>query len=101
MCLKRVVLVLAVLFGSSALAHEGAHGIIAERMAAMKAMTKELKDIGEMLLGKVAFDAAALHHHADVLHKNCHNVESMFPVGSIAVSRPCRAPTQTSRRPLG
>jgi cytochrome c556 len=80
---KRAVLILAVLVGSSALAHEGAHGIIAERMAVMKTMTKELKAIGEMLLGKVAFDAAAVHHHADVLHKNCHKVESMFPLGSI------------------
>jgi cytochrome c556 len=82
-CWKQVVLILAVLVASSALAHEGAHGIIAERMAAMKTMTKELKAIGEMLLGKVAFDAAAVHHHADVLHENCHKVGSMFPLGSI------------------
>jgi len=80
---KRIILILAVLFGSSALAHEGAHGIIAERMAMMKTMTKELKAIGEMLLGRVAFDAVAVRHHADVLHKNCHKIESMFPLGSI------------------
>jgi cytochrome c556 len=80
---KRVVLIFAVLVGGGALAHEGAHGIIAERMAVMKTMSKELKAIGEMLLGNGAFDRAALHHHVNILHDNCHKVESMFPVGSI------------------
>jgi cytochrome c556 len=82
-CWKSVVLILAALIGSSAIAHEGAHGIIAERMAVMKTMSKELQAIGEMLLGNGAFNGAALHHHVDVLHENCHKVESMFPVGSI------------------
>jgi cytochrome c556 len=83
LCWKRVALIAAMLVGSGALAHEGAHGVIADRMVAMKAMSAELKAIGEMLLGKVAFDAAALSRHASVLHENCHNVEGMFPAGSI------------------
>lgn len=73
----------AVLVTGVALAHKGATGIIAERMAAMKTMGNELKAIGDMLAGHAPLDAAALVQHATALHENCHRTETMFPAGSI------------------
>ncbi|MES0198044.1 cytochrome c [Mesorhizobium sp. M0011] len=73
----------AVLIAGAALAHQGATGIIAERMAAMKNMGRELKAIGDMLAGRAPFDAAAIVQHADALHENCHRTTTMFPPGSI------------------
>lgn len=73
----------AVLTAGAALAHKGATGIIAERMAAMKNMGNELKAIGDMLAGNTPFDAAAMVQHSAVLHENCHRTTTMFPPGSI------------------
>ena len=57
----------AALVLGAALAHEGATGVIAERMAAMKNMGRELKAIEEILVG-VPYDAAAIVEHAKALH---------------------------------
>jgi cytochrome c556 len=65
------------------MAHEGAHGIIAERMMAMNNMAREMKVIGNMLVGNVPFDAKSARQHANLLHENCHRVENLFPPGSI------------------
>jgi cytochrome c556 len=73
----------AVLIAGAALAHKEATGIIAERMAAMKNMGRELKAIGDMLVGNAPFDAAAVVQHADALHENCHRTTTLFPPGSI------------------
>ena len=73
----------AVLVTGVALAHKGATGIIAERMAAMKNMGHELKAIGDMLVGHAPLDSAAVVRHAIALHENCHRTETMFPAGSI------------------
>jgi cytochrome c556 len=73
----------AALIWGAALAHEGATGVIAERMAAMKNMGRELKAIGEMLVGQTPFDAAAILRHAKALHENCHRASDLFPPGSI------------------
>jgi cytochrome c556 len=65
-----------------AAAHEGATGIVAERMAAMKNIGRELKAIGDMLLGDVPFDATVVAQHADALHEDCHRVGTLFPPGT-------------------
>jgi cytochrome c556 len=70
------------IIATGAIAHEHATGIIAERMKAMTNMGRELKAIGDMLVGTMQFDAHAVRKHADVLHENCHHVEGMFPSGS-------------------
>ncbi|WP_342634024.1 cytochrome c [Mesorhizobium waimense] len=69
----------AVLAAGAALAHKGATGIVAERMAAMKDMSRELKAIGDMFGGHAPFDAAAVARHAD---SNCHRTAILFPPGS-------------------
>jgi cytochrome c556 len=80
---RAAVIVLTGFTVAAAIAHEGAHGIIAVRMKAMKTMQQELKAIGEMLAGKQPFDPASIRHHAEVLHENCHEIGNMFPPGSI------------------
>ncbi|MFI0842709.1 c-type cytochrome [Mesorhizobium sp. IMUNJ 23232] len=73
----------AVFVAGGALAHKGATGIVAERMAAMKNMSNELKAIGDMLAGNAPFDAAAMVQHSAALHENCHRTTTLFPPGSI------------------
>jgi len=80
---RAAVIVLTGFIVGAAIAHEGAHGIIAVRMKAMNSMQQELKAIGEMLVGKQPFDSASIRHHAEILHENCHEVGNMFPPGSI------------------
>jgi cytochrome c556 len=52
-----VVIFTAALVAGMALAHEHATGVIAERMTAMKNMGRELKAIGDMLVGNALFGA--------------------------------------------
>ena len=80
---RAAAIVLAGFTVGAAIAHEGAHGIIAVRMQTMKTMQQELKAIGEMLVGKQPFDPASIQRHAEILHENCHEIGSMFPPGSI------------------
>jgi cytochrome c556 len=90
----------AVLIAGAALAHKEATGIIAERMAAMKNMGRELKAIGDMLVGNAPFDAAAVVQHADALHENCHRTTTYFrPAASITTAKPCRQFGKSRRHP--
>ena len=77
---------LAALFGlffvSMALSHEGANGIVLERMKAMSAMEKHMKAIGSQLLGKEPFNPVDVLRQVEALHKYCHNMGEMFPAGS-------------------
>ena len=66
---RSTVLILVTLIFGAALAHEHATGVVAERMRAMKSMDREMKVIGDTLVGKTVFDVAALRHHVDVLHE--------------------------------
>jgi cytochrome c556 len=71
------------LVAGAALAHEGATGIIAERMKAMENMGRELKVMIGMVDGEGPLDRAAFLRHAEAFHEDCHRVEAMFPPGSI------------------
>jgi cytochrome c556 len=77
------VVILTALIAGAALSHEGATGIVAERMTAMKNIGRELKAIGEMLVGVVPFDAAVVAQHVDALHEDCHRAATLFPPGSL------------------
>jgi cytochrome c556 len=72
------MLLLAVLAGGPVLAHEGAMGITAERMEVMKDMASHMKALGNMLDGRMAYDAAAARAHALALHENCHAAAGQF-----------------------
>ena len=80
--IRFMVPVAIMIVAGAALAHEGAHGIVAKRMDAMKVMQDEMKAIGEMLTGKQPINRAALQKHAQTLHDNCHMIGDMFPEGS-------------------
>jgi cytochrome c556 len=66
----------------SLLAHDGATGIVAERMATMQNMELQLRTIQAMLSGWAPFDLAKLREYVAVLHDNCHRSGSLFPPGS-------------------
>ena len=76
-----VILAFAFTAIGASLAHEGATGLIAERMAVMTNIGRELKAIADLLAGS-ELDIATLAQHAEVLHENCHKVQNMFPLGS-------------------
>jgi cytochrome c556 len=76
------VLLLAVLGNGAVLAHDHAVGVTAERMQAMKDMASHMKALGELLEGRVPYDAAAARENALALHKSCHTVENQFPHGT-------------------
>ena len=79
---KATVLSLAMLAGETVLAHENAVGITADRMQLMKDMASHMKTLGEMLEGRLAYDAAAAHEDALALHATCHQVAREFPEGT-------------------
>jgi cytochrome c556 len=79
---KGTVLLLAILAGGMGLAHEHAVGITAERMQVMKDMASHMKALGEMLDGRVAYDAEAARENALALHENCHTITDQFPDGT-------------------
>lgn len=79
---RTVVAVTAALTVGAALAHEGATGIVRDRMAMMQNMDLQLRAIQAMLSGWAQFDLAALGKHVASLHESCHQSEGLFPAGS-------------------
>ena len=65
-----------------ALAHEGATGMVAERMTVMKKMANSMKTIGQMLNGTVDFDPIVAQSAATALHENCHEATRQFQDGT-------------------
>jgi cytochrome c556 len=76
-----VVLSLAA-FTSLALAHEGATGVVKERMDLMKGQQKDMKLIGDMAKGKMPFDAAKVAAAARDLGSTSKKIPDLFPNGS-------------------
>jgi cytochrome c556 len=74
--------VLFVVFTSFAFAHEGATGVIKERMDLMKGQQKQMKLIGEMAKGKKKFDAPKAAAAARDLSKSTQKIPDLFPEGS-------------------
>ncbi len=84
------VLVIAVLTtGAAAVAHEGAMGVVAERMSAMKQMADSMKTVSEMLTGRRDFDATTARAGVAALHENCHQAREQF--SSATKDHPSRA----------
>jgi cytochrome c556 len=69
-------------FTTLALAHEGATGVVKERMDLMKDQQKDLKLIGDMAKGKTAFDAAKAAAAARDLGTTSKKIPDLFPAGS-------------------
>jgi cytochrome c556 len=77
------VIVTAVLItAGAAAAHEGATGVVAQRMEVMKQMGQHMKALGAMLAGKAPFDHDAAGCLTQTMHEHCEHVIHMFPPGS-------------------
>jgi cytochrome c556 len=74
--------VLLIVFMSFALAHEGATGVVKERMDLMKDQQKQMKLIGDMVKGKARFDAAKAGAAAKELGTTTKKISELFPKGS-------------------
>ncbi|EWY42479.1 cytochrome C [Skermanella stibiiresistens SB22] len=66
----------------AATAHEGATGVVAQRMDVMKQMGQHMKALGAMVTGKTVFDQETAQHLAETMHQHCEHVMHMFPPGS-------------------
>jgi cytochrome c556 len=64
------------------LAHEGAKGVVKERMDLMKGQQKDMKLIGDMAKGKSKFDAAKAAAAARNLEATTKKIPDLFPEGS-------------------
>jgi cytochrome c556 len=80
---RAAAIFLAVLLAAGvAAAHEGATGVVAQRMDIMKQMGQHMKALGTILAGKTAFDQATAKRLAETMHEHCEHVMHMFPPGS-------------------
>jgi cytochrome c556 len=77
-----VIVTALILTAGAAAAHEGATGIVAQRMDLMKQMGQHMKELGHMLAGKTPFDPEAAERLAQTMHEHCAHVRHMFPPGS-------------------
>lgn len=63
-------------------AHEGAEGVVLERMEVMKSMAGEAKSLSEMLTGKTPFDTATAADAARAITAHSQEIPDLFPAGS-------------------
>lgn len=66
-----------------ALAHDGATGMVMQRMEAMKEIGSGMKVIAAMVKGEKAFDGAAVEAAANVIAGHAKHMPHMFPEGSL------------------
>lgn len=79
-----IVVALGAGAGMTALAHEGATGVVAERMEAMKSLGDTMKALAAMYRGRAPYDPAAVRDGAEEIRR--HGGDSMmalFPPGSL------------------
>ena len=67
-----------------ALAHKGAHGVVKQRMKAMKRMEKRLRLLNAMVKGRAAFDGRAVRERARIIREHASRIPSLFPPGTHA-----------------
>ncbi|WP_156892499.1 c-type cytochrome [Salaquimonas pukyongi] len=72
-------LVLAVALGGAAFAHQGATGIVKQRMDAMTAMKDAMAVVGRMLKGESAFEPAKAGKAADAIAGHAIEMKTLFP----------------------
>ena len=70
------------LFATLALAHEGATGVVKERMDLMKGQQEDMKLLGDMAKGKVPFESAKAAAAARDLNTTAKKIADLFPEGS-------------------
>ena len=81
-CRAAAVAIVAVSVATLALAHEGATGVVKDRMDLMKQQQKDMKLIGEMAKGKQPFDSAKAADAARDISLTAQKIRELFPQGS-------------------
>ena len=76
------VIAATLLLCGAAAAHEGATGVVKERMDLMKRQRDDMKIIGEMAKGTTPFDAAKAGAAARDLGETSKKIPELFPEGS-------------------
>ncbi len=74
-CSALLVIVLTV----AAIAHNGASGIVKERMDLMSSIGKAMKTIGTMIKGTTAYDAGLAEKAAVAISNHAEKITSLFP----------------------
>lgn len=65
------------------LAHDGATGMVMQRMEAMKEIGQSMKSIAAMVKGDAAFSGEAVQASAAVIAEHAKHMPHMFPEGSL------------------
>jgi cytochrome c556 len=78
----RLALLVCLACTTLALAHEGATGVVKERMDLMKRQQKDMKLIGDMAKGKAPLDAAKAAEAARDISVTAKRIHELFPEGS-------------------
>jgi len=78
-----VMVLTFLLSASNASAHNGAKGVVKQRMDAMTEMAKAMKTMAQMVKGKRAFDPALFIDKSEIISGHSSRVPELFPKGSI------------------
>jgi cytochrome c556 len=76
---RTLPLLLTALFCTAADAHDGATGIVLERMENMKSMERVMKALREILLDDRPIDPVDLEAHVRALHRASQGIVAKFP----------------------
>ncbi|MCB1471886.1 MAG: cytochrome c [Rhodobiaceae bacterium] len=68
---------------TAALAHQGATGVVKQRMEAMKDTASQMKTIAGMVKGESALDAEVVASSATIISRHAEEIPGLFPEGSI------------------
>lgn len=80
--LAGIAVLLCCAVGGAALAHQGAMGIVKQRMDMMKEMADAMKTIAPIMKGEAAYDASAVQDFASGIAEHAGHIGMMFPKGS-------------------
>jgi len=75
-------LLLALCLPHVSVAHEGATGVVKERMEAMKEMERRMKTMAEMLKGSQKLEFRHIETSARQIAGHAQKIQRLFPVGS-------------------
>lgn len=78
----RLTVLVCVASATLALGHEGATGVVKERMDLMDSQKEAMKTIGDMARGKTKFDAAKAAEAARDIADTAKKIPELFPEGS-------------------
>lgn len=73
---------LTLAIASASFAHDGATGIVKQRMDMMSDVARSMKTLGQMIKGKADYNADTAQAAAQKIAKHSKHFQTMFPIGS-------------------